>query len=573
MEQQATSPAIRRYRNRTRKPTARQAEIASGKKLAAIYLRVSTEKQVKREVDPQGLSVPDQRQATTRRASELGATVEAEFVELAETAKVLDRPELQRLLNDDELLSRIDFVIVFNLSRFARQLEDQIQVMRFLRARGVELVSATEHIDETPAGKFMVNVMGAMNQYHSDNSAFGAIRGMTQKAKVGGTPGRAPMGYRNVAREIDGRLVKTVEVDEDRAEHIQWAFETYATGEWTVRQLTEALKARGLVALPHGERPASPLQIPRVAHLLNNRYYTGVVTFRGVEYPGRHEPLISKDLFERVQEVLRSHSQALEKQRVHHHYLKGTVFCDRCRSRLCLTLTKGKYLYFFCVGRHQRRTSCQAPYLRVEAVEAAIEDHYRAVSVDPGTADNVRKALIDELERQQAGNKTQIARQERRLRKLGEERRKLLQAHYADAIPLELLKEEQARISRETAAAERQLAEARVAFADVAQTVERALDLATNLHQLYLASGGLARRRLNQFFFSKVLVGPDHVQVQLSEPAGALYEYAATQAGDAPLPDAGLYLRRGFERPTSVPYDRSSKMTVLAPPAGFEPAT
>ena len=206
----------------------------------------------------------------------------------------------------------------------------------------------------------------------------------------------------------------------------------------------------------------------------------------------------------------------------------------------------------------------------MEAVEAAIEDHYRAVSVDPGTADNVRKALIEELARQQAGNKTQIARQERRLRKLSEERRKLLQAHYADAIPLELLKEEQPGRRRPPSG---NWPKRGLCSPMSLKRSERALDLATNLHQLYLASAELARRRLNQFFFSKVLVGPDHVKVQLSDPAGALYEYAATQAGDAPLPDAGLYLRRGFERPTSASYDRSSKMTVLAPPGGFEPPT
>src|SRR5437879_4330338 len=78
-------------------------------KRAVLYLRVSTEKQVKREVDPEGLSVPDQRRTTSRRVADLNAAVETEFVELGETAKVMNRPELQRLLNDEALLARIDY--------------------------------------------------------------------------------------------------------------------------------------------------------------------------------------------------------------------------------------------------------------------------------------------------------------------------------------------------------------------------------------------------------------------------------------------------------------------------------
>src|SRR5688500_18560942 len=134
-----------------RKPVSDQP--TKRRKLAALYLRVSTEKQVKRELDPEGLSVPSQRKVTTRCAKDLAADVAAEFIELAETAKVMNRPELQRLLNDPDLLRRIDYLVVYNLSRLARNVGDQIEIIRFLRARGVELVSATEHIDETAAGK------------------------------------------------------------------------------------------------------------------------------------------------------------------------------------------------------------------------------------------------------------------------------------------------------------------------------------------------------------------------------------------------------------------------------------
>lgn len=562
------TPAQRRYRTRGKTKAGKAVGTA---KLAVIYLRVSTEKQVKREIDPQGLSVPDQRNACVRRVSELHATVEHEGMELAETAKVLDRPELQRLLHDEELLARIDYFVVFNLSRLARNVGDQIEVMRFLRSRGVELVSATEHIDETPAGKFMLNVMGAMNQYHSDNSAFGAIRGMTQKAKVGGTPGRAPIGYRNITRDIDGRLVKLVEVDEERATAVRWVYEMYATGEWTIRNLTDELERRGVTCLPVGKRPAAPIHYSKVAFMLSNRYYIGIVTFRGVEYAGRHEPLIEKELYDKVQAVLATRQGSGEKRRVHHHYLKSSIYCLGCGSRLCITKAKGRYLYFFCVGRQKKR-GCQQPYLRVDAVEAVIENHYKFVSLEPALAEQARQALASELAEQHHQSQRVAKRQEKRLARLDDERRKLLQAHYADAVPLDLLKEEQDRISRETRDAERLLQQAQTASVDVEHTITEALELATNLYEAYRQGDPQVRRLLNQFFFEKVLVGREEIQVEFSRPAKALYRYALGQVSDTPEQQRAQYLRRCAPTLFAPALSRrSSNMNLVAPPTGFEP--
>ena len=89
---------------------------------------------------------------------------------------------------------------------------------------------------------------------------------MTQKAKVGGTPGRAPLGYRNVTQEVEGRDVKLVEVDEERAAHVRWAFEMYATGEWTVPLTSPKSWTPGHFApLPRGGQPVKPVHYGPVA--------------------------------------------------------------------------------------------------------------------------------------------------------------------------------------------------------------------------------------------------------------------------------------------------------------------
>ena len=559
-----TSPAIGRYKKQAGTGLTAGPE-AKPLKRAAIYIRVSTSKQANKDVGPDGLSLPAQRQQCYAEAERRGAQVVEEYIERGETATNANRPELQRLVERVRSSGDLDCVIVPALDRFARYVRDDANLFHELHQAGVELISVRENIDHSPSGMLLHWVMAAVNEFESRNNGVRTIAGMAQKAKVGGTPGRAPIGYRNVPRLVGGREVRDVEIDPERAEHVRWAFEAYASGEWTVRELAEELNRRGLKALPQGERPQRPIHYSRVAHVLSNRYYTGVITFRGVEYPGRHQPLIEPELFDRVQTMLSIRRSAAEKQRLHHHYLKGSVFCLGCGSRLCITRAKGRYFYFFCLGR-QRRQGCQQPYLGVDAVEAVIEDHYRFINLDPEMAAQARQALANELAQRREHSQLETKRQQRRLAKLADERRKLLQAHYADAIPLELLKEEQQRIDREVHDARRLLHQAETAFVDVEQTIAQALELASNLHQAYRRGNATVRRLLNQFFFAKVLVGTETVQVEFRPPVEALYRYALARADKGSESDGAQYLRRCAPSLFSASFAKSSNVNCVVSP-------
>ena len=110
--------------------------------------------------------------------------------------------------------------------------------------------------------------------------------------------------------------------------------------------------------------------------MLNKRYYLGFVSYQGVEYPGRHEPLVDPIAFARVQAQLAQRRNG-EKQRTRNHYLKSTVVCARCGARLCFGRSKGRrgdyFDYFFCVARQQKRNGCELPCLPSQVVEAAFE--------------------------------------------------------------------------------------------------------------------------------------------------------------------------------------------------------
>ena len=153
--------------------------------------------------------------------------------------------------------------------------------------------------------------MAGMAQFYSDNLATEVIKGSVQKAKTGGTIGKAPLGYRNVRQtDQNGREVRTVELDPERALLVTWAFETYATGEWSVERLLDELTRRGLTNTATAARPTRPLYPSHFHKLLKHPYYKGVVRYCGVEYEGRHERLVTAETWQRVQETLAAHNQA-----------------------------------------------------------------------------------------------------------------------------------------------------------------------------------------------------------------------------------------------------------------------
>ena len=155
----------------------------------------------------------------------------------------------------------------------------------------------------------------------------------------------------------------------------------------------------------------------------------------------------------------------------------------------------------------------------IEEAEALVEDHYRTVQPSQQLLDDLRDLILDELEKQRGDAETERDLQRRRIRNLTDERKKLLDAHYADAIPLDLLKIEQDRIASELTAAEERLAAVDIGFETVETNLARAIDFAVDWNGAYLAAGPTLRRQLNQAIFKKLWIDDTHqVTSEFTEP-------------------------------------------------------
>ena len=383
-----TTRPITQTADQTADLDAHQREIDTAQPVRAVaYLRVSTEEQATRGGNREGFSIPAQREAIHKTAAAQKALIVEEFVDAGKSGtSSTRRPALQEMLSyiKDH---PVQVCYVHKLDRLARNREDDVAITIALKQRGVKLVSVTENIDETATGVLVHGIMASIAEFYSANLATEVKKGLHQKARAGGTVTRAPLGYFNTrARDESGREYRTVEVDPARAPLVAWAFEAYATGQWTLSSLSDELALRGLTTVATPKTPSRTVSVQRLHKMLRNPYYKGEILYKGARRPGTHDPLVTPLTWELVQDVLDAHNLAGERTQTHDHYLKGSLYCG-CGSKMTVNLATNRhnetYPYFICLGRHQKKTFCIRQSVLVSTVEKLVEEHYKTVQISP----------------------------------------------------------------------------------------------------------------------------------------------------------------------------------------------
>ena len=508
------------------------AEPEAAMLLAVSYLRVSTREQAERGGTDEGFSIPAQREANQRKADELGARVVREFVDAGESARSADRDGLQEMLAFITA-TRVQFCLVHKLDRLARNRADDVEIHQALLAAGVTLVSATESIDQTPSGMLVHGIMSSIAEFYSRNLATEVTKGMQQKLAQGGTPMRAPIGYLNV-RKVDeqGRELRTVEVDPERAPLIAWAFERYATGETSVAALLRDLTARGLTTVASPKRPSKPLGKATFYSLLTNPYYAGVIRYKGALHPGAHESIIEPALFDQVQSLLKARTAKMTRHVRHAHHLKGLLHCGTCSSRMLLdfaTNPRGTtYAYFVCSGRAAKKTSCTRRAVPVAVAERLVADSYANITINEDDYRHLAAEVDSAFDKRSTGRDKEFADFASNRARLEAESDKLLAAHFADAIDLPTLKRHQDRIRAGLADIEQRLSEHDERHTGGRAFLHDSLRLLTDAHQAYARSDDANRRLANQAFYTRLEITEDEeLRPRLAEPFATIVDEAS----------------------------------------------
>lgn len=275
----------------------------------ALYIRVSTEAQAE-----EGFSIAAQIERLQAYCVAKGWNNSTLYVDGGYSGSNLNRPQIKQLIADTEA-GKLESVIVYKLDRLSRSQKDTLFLIEdVFIPNNVNFISLNESIDtSTPYGRAMIGILSAFAQLERENIYMRTRMGMLERVKqgywMGG--GGTPFGYdydRNTGTLIPNEDAKTVKK----------IYELYLKG-YSAQKIAKMLD----------------LKYDRlVMQIITRKSNTGVITYKGEEYQGRHEPLISNETYELAMQKVKERASSARVTNTYSHLLTGIIYCGNCGARL-----------------------------------------------------------------------------------------------------------------------------------------------------------------------------------------------------------------------------------------------
>ncbi|MHA3790453.1 recombinase family protein [Rhizorhabdus wittichii] len=489
-----------RARGASRRPDARSH------KKAVLYARVSTAEQ-----EREGFSIPAQLKLLREYALTHDIQIVEEYVDV-ETAKRAGRSEFGAMVAYLRRHSTVRGILVEKTDRLYRNLKDWVT----LDELGVDIHLAKEGTvlseESRSSEKFMHGIKVLMAKNYIDNLSEEARKGMNEKASQGYWPSLAPLGYLNVKNEA-GR--KVIALDPERAPLVKRVFELAASGDFSLKDLAAKGAAMGL----RYRRSGKPIGLSTLIYVLRNRLYTGSYEWNDKIYKGLHEPIVTPELWEIVQNVIDGRAQANLRASPKDFAYSGLMTCRHCGCAIVAEIKKQKYIYYHCSRFKQK---CPEPYIRQEVLDERFEALLGRLQLD----DEVFGLLRDALKESHADEKAEREETRSRLLHEADELQKRLDIIYLDKVESRISaeyhdrivrpwREQRARVIRDL----EHLNSVDEAYVDDAVAL---LELVTNAHKGFGAMPSKHKRRALNLLLSNCTWGDGELYAQFRQPFGML---------------------------------------------------
>ena len=477
------------------------------KPLCLGYARVSTQEQ-----KIEGLSITVQKTKIVEKVREMsGVLTEDIFVDNGKTGTNMNRPGLNALLARCSK-GDIAHLIIQDTSRIARNEKDHLVIRALLKKYNIDLVALTgfQPSGNDPYNDFIDLVMAGVNALHPKVSGFKARQTALEKFKFGIYPSWAPLGYQNIKNssptcQYDMRIVVP---NESIAPFITRAFKMYATSEHSVFSIRMYLHKNGVRG-----KSGRPLSYSVVHNTLRNTFYWGWMKWGGLEGVGKHEPLIDKQTFNKVQKILSQRGENGIRKRKHNFLLRGFVFCKNCERRYVaewhyhkkFKSRGGKIGYYHC-SQVGKRGKCRSKYVQIEDLEKQVKKEVARLEFKPEFVEAVKRNVQDVYE--ETNKRVKLAKKAAYNRRdaLEIKREKLEEKLLEGTISSERFKVLNANIDKELLEVQKELAEIeKIRTVDI-KIVDEVLALTQNIVKSYKNADIDTKRAYLRFFFQKFWV-------------------------------------------------------------------
>ncbi len=351
-----------------------------------IYCRKSSE-----DEERQILSIEAQLAELREYAKQNGIFVVREFVE-CKTAKEPGREIFNQMLSEIEK-GNAEGILAWNPDRLARNSIDGGKIIYLVDTGKVaSLKFPTFWFEPTPQGKFMLSVAFGQAKYYTDNLRENILRGIRQKIRRGELSAKAPIGYFNEPR------LRTIEPDRNtfkKVKKILWAF---ASGKYTLTAIQSKMFSLGLIG-----KDGKPPHLSTIQSILTNPFYYGHFKYRNEIHQGSHKPMISKKLFDKIQQALKDNSKPRHSKKDKGFLFLGFAKCGECGY--CITAERKikkngkKYTYYRCTKKSKIQKCSQNRFLREEKLAEQVKEICQKVSLSDDWQEKYLKK-VDEWEKE-----------------------------------------------------------------------------------------------------------------------------------------------------------------------------
>lgn len=453
----------------------------------AALARVSS-----REQEREGFSLEVQEEALKKYAVQASGEI-VKFFKIAETAsKGEERKTFRELIAYAKKNAfALDGLLFYKVDRASRNLFDYVELERLESEYNLPFISVSQPTENTPAGRMMRRTLANMASFYTEQQSVDVREGLARRVKEGWFVGKAPYGYRNIRK--DGRGV--VEVDQGAAANIKRIFQLYAYENMTLDGLVEKINAEGRVF-----RDSQP-KFPRssIHNILKDRAYIGELEYKGNWYPGKHEPLIDRATWDRVQALLGGsvyHATTLT-------YAGQFMTCGHCGHPITGELVKKKrkdggvniHVYYRCA----RYTKKDHPRIRVKEadIEAQVLAIFDKMKVeDASVRDWFRMVLASQTRDAQSDSRAQRAELTRQETLIIQQQDRLLNMRLSEDIDQELFAKKHTELRDRLASIKLQLDVLDRSHDETAELAAKVFELSQTLKEKWLTADYATKRRL-----------------------------------------------------------------------------
>jgi len=473
-------------------------------KTGVIWVRVSSEPQAL------GYSPEVQREALETACKQRGIKVVKSYV-VAESAKTSEKRKSFKEMLEFVRTESIPFLVVKNTSRLTRNYRDMFTIEELVEKDNLSvfLVDEGRVISKTssPQDRFLFRILGAVYQQENENRGVMAREGMIRRAQKGKLPHIAPFGYRNV----DGEIIKI----EEEAALVPWIFEAYASGDHSLETLRDEIERKGFRLSQRG-----------VQEILKRSCYYGYFLFAGQMYPWNQEPLISKDLFDRVQLRLTQACTSPHKNSRKWFAFKRFLRCGYCQSSITAEIQSGLTYYRCTYGKSYNHGRCPQKYFREEEIDEIIASEIGSLEVDRQWIEELKERLRTDSRTEDRLVENEKKRLANELTRLRNRSMKLIDGWADGVLNKEQYKAKQSEYSARMAQVEEDLKSLDRTNLKYKEQGAEILDLLRHFPEYYRKADLKSKQALLSVCLDQLILRSDQYQISWKPPFDMLFPLA-----------------------------------------------